>query len=91
MKLWLLRPVGYGTDDIDPLWVPWYDKTFGFVVRAETEAEARTFAQANAGDEKEIWEPTEPWTSAEHSTCVESVALGPAGVVIEDKHREPAA
>ena len=30
MRLWLLRPV-----EGDSLWDPWYDKAFGFVVRAE--------------------------------------------------------
>lgn len=37
MKLWLLRPV-VGLDENDNPWWPWYDKAFGFVVRAETEA-----------------------------------------------------
>lgn len=40
MKLWLLRPI----DPHGGLWDPWFDKIFGFVVRAETETEARTLA-----------------------------------------------
>lgn len=36
MKIWLLRPID-GCDE----WNPWYDKAFGFVVRAAREQEAR--------------------------------------------------
>lgn len=92
MKLWLLRPVGYdGADydeaDIDPLWNPWYDKTFGFVVRAETEDEARQLAQGEAGDEaRESLNGTPAWTSAEHSTCIELTVDGPTEIVIVDNH-----
>ena len=32
-------------------WSPWYDKAFGFVVRAETEEEARKLANEEGGDE----------------------------------------
>lgn len=89
MKLWLLRPIdpdGHGS-----LWEPWYDKAFGFIVRAETEVEARVFAQANAGDEAELWDSenrtrrsTEAWTSAEHSTCIELTLTGEPGVIMRD-------
>lgn len=37
MRLWELRPID---KDSGP-WEPWYDKAFGFVVRADTEAQAR--------------------------------------------------
>jgi len=50
MKLWLLRPVD-GLKKNDNPWKPWYDKAFGFVVRADTEEEARALAHADAGDE----------------------------------------
>ena len=36
MRLWLLRPQE-GLIEGDNPWDPWYDKAFGFVVRAETE------------------------------------------------------
>ena len=36
MKLWLLKPI--------KRWTVWYDKAFGFVVRAATEDEARAAA-----------------------------------------------
>lgn len=86
MKLWLLRPV-----ENDPLWDPWYDKAFGFVVRAETEAEARALAHEDAGDEnrgefmhEKLGPKGRAWLDAEHSTCVELPADGEPGVVIRD-------
>jgi hypothetical protein len=51
MKLFILRPVA-GLPDNDNPWEPWYDKVFGFVVRAHDEPAARLLAQANAADEK---------------------------------------
>ncbi len=48
MHLYLLKP-------IKP-WEPWYDKVFGFVIRAEGEAEARWIASKKHGDEgREVW------------------------------------
>lgn len=86
MKLWLLRPV-----EDDPLWEPWYDKTFGFVIRAETESEARELAQRDAGDEigfvsfsSEKMNGDPAWLSAEHSTCTELTANGVSSVMIQD-------
>jgi hypothetical protein len=76
VKLYLLRPVTN-----DPLWKPWYDKSFGFVVRAPSEAIARSIAAGKAGDEGE-----EAWASEEHSLCVELSGKGPAELVIQDFH-----
>ena len=85
MNLYLLRPV-----EGDPAWKPWYDKMFGFVVRAETESEARAMAQAMAGDEArdDNFQRTTPiWTDAARTTCVELNAnSGEPGVVISDFH-----
>ena len=90
MKLWLLRPVEKLPDDENP-WEPWYDKSFGFVVRAETEAEARDIAHADAGDEnrgeflrQKTANTCEPWKGAKYSTCVELLPEGLAGVVMQD-------
>jgi len=92
MKLWLLRPAD-GLDPKDDPWEPWYEKAFGFVVRAETEADARALAQTNerAGAEKDhTWErhrgrrPTNPWMEPAYSTCVELTADGTAEVVLVD-------
>ena len=88
LKLWLLRPVEDLPDSDDP-WEPWFDKVFGFVVRAETESEARVLAQAEAGAEKmdENCDDTRtPWLEARYSTCDELTADGPAEVIIEDMH-----
>lgn len=56
MKLWLLKVKYTDASNNQPLseaWVPPWDKTFGFVIRAETEEEAREIAQANGGGETE--------------------------------------
>jgi hypothetical protein len=90
MKLWLLRPVNKLPDNDDP-WEPWFDKAFGFVVRAETEADARDMAHADAGDEnrstflgRQTANTREPWKDAKYSTCVELLPDGLAEVVIQD-------
>ncbi len=88
MKLWLLRPI-HGDDEVD-LWDPWYDKTFGFVVRAETEEEARQMAQKQGGDEvcgASYDSPQAPaWTLSRYSTCQELLTDGEAEVIIRDSH-----
>lgn len=90
MKLWLLRPVEGLAKNNDP-WEPWYDKAFGFVVRAETEEQARAVAMKEAGDEGHRWGAgfkkrmdVPAWTDAKYSTCVELLPDGPAGVVLRD-------
>lgn len=94
MKLWLLRPVE-GLAKNDNPWHPWFDKAFGFVIRAETETDARKLANANAGDENEIplvqfvsgiSDVKEPWLNSKYSTCVELTAEGTNEVVIKDFH-----
>ncbi len=71
MKLWLLRPAEG--------WDPWYDKAFGFVVRAETEADARKLVAPRAGQEGE-----HVWLNYNLTTCVELTQNGPAEIVIRD-------
>lgn len=75
MKLWLLKPKSTAPDR----WHPWYDKAFGFVVRAETAASARANAATDAGDEGR-----DAWTNEEFSTCEELTCEGEVGVVIRD-------
>jgi hypothetical protein len=89
-KLWLLRPVENLPDNDNP-WDPWYDKVFGFVIRAETETEARNIAHTNAGDETEeiflnerISYTPQPWKDAKYSTCIELLSEGPVEVIIRD-------
>ena len=83
MKLWLLRPIE-GLKNSP--WEPWYDKAFGFVVRAETEAEARRYADEDGGEETERYQQVQrhPWLDAALSTCVELLPEGESGVVIQD-------
>lgn len=76
MKLWLLK-----ADEGNPAWHPWYDKTFGYVVRAETEKEARALAQENGGPETEGNPSCPAWT--EYASCVELTADGSAEIVLE--------
>ena len=74
MKLWLLRPIEEISD-----WVPWYDKAFGHVVRAEDETDARKLAATEAGSEGE-----DAWLNSKKSTCVELRADGEAEYIIQD-------
>ena len=90
MKLWLLRPIQDLPDNDNP-WEPWYDKAFGFVVRAKNEKEAREFAHQDAGEEnrgeflfKKTANTTEPWKNEKYSTCIELKKDGDAGVIIQD-------
>jgi len=74
MKLWILRPIeGSGE------WDPWYDKTFGFVIRAECEKDARAIAAERHSDEGKT-----AWESDESSTCKMLLDEGDAGIVIQD-------
>jgi hypothetical protein len=79
VKLWLLRPI-----DTSRAWVPWHDKSFGFVIRAESEDRARVLADEGGGAENREIEGLRPWLSPEHSTCVELLPEGQEGEVIED-------
>ena len=88
MKLWILKPV----NSEEGFWDPWYDKAFGFVVRAETQAEARDVAQANGwgeihdhyGEEGQVTRPA--WTDCKHSTCEELLPDGEPGLIMKDTH-----
>ena len=74
MKLYLLRPKEDNT-----IWKPWYDKTFGFVVRAESESEARLLASEESGEEGD-----KAWLDGRYSTCEELTSKGKSEVVIKD-------
>lgn len=77
MKLWLLRPQPNSS-----IWEPWYDKAFGFVVRAETESAARQLAHQEGGDENRG--ERNPWLYPQHSTCKEITSEGEPGIVLRD-------
>lgn len=76
MKLWELRPVEDAKE-----WEPWYDKAFGFVVRAATAQAAREFVAASdqcGGEGNEVWlDPSK-------STCDELTLEGEPEVIIMD-------
>lgn len=82
MKWWLLRPID--KDAQEGPWDPWYDRAFGFVVRAETETQARALATTKGGQEVSV-EPTS-WTDPGLSSCIELAIDGPAEVVLSDVH-----
>ena len=102
MKLWLIEAIrkeydfeqrkyvgGLPPGD-DPWEEPW-DKYFSFLIRAETENEARIIAQSRAADEdgQHHDDPTPAWAniawlSAKYSTCVELTPDGESGVVMSD-------
>ena len=81
MKLWILSPVKTLQDRDNP-WKPWYDKAFGFVVRAETEEEARRLANEKAGDENRYEMRT--WLDSTYSTCKPLTYEGTPEVVMRD-------
>ncbi len=90
MTLWLLKPIYIKGDDP---WEPWYDKVFGFVVRAETEQRAREIANENGGDElrgkfmgNQTSNTEAPWLDPMYSTCQELLLDGPEELVMQDFH-----
>jgi len=91
MQTYILRPLEEAELPIgENPWEPWYDKSFGFIINADTEEEARNIANQNAGDEnrgeffgKEIAKTREPWLSSKYSSCVLLSTHGP-GLVMRD-------
>lgn len=76
--LWLLHPVNPSKAP----WKPWYDKCFGFVIRANSENEARALADSEGGDEND--NALHPWLNPELSTCEPLSNKGKPGIVIQD-------
>ncbi len=83
MRLWILRPIDELPENDNP-WEPWYDKTFGFVIRAENEELARQLAQDNSGDENQGI--VIPWLDKRYSSCTKLLQVGEAGIIIDDYH-----
>ena len=83
MQLYILRPRGGLPVDDDP-WEPWYDKAFGFVICAASEAEARALAQSNGGDEVYAKDGISPWTDANYSTCEVLKPSATSRIVLRD-------
>jgi hypothetical protein len=90
MKLWLLRPIRRADGRWPEPWEPWYDKVFGFVVRATDETQARLMASEKAGeeafssDEAEDEAKINPWLEPTLSRCKELTSEGEPGIVIRD-------
>jgi hypothetical protein len=92
-RLYILRPV----EDLpsrDNPWEPWYDKRFGFVVRAQSEEDARKIAHDRAGDENrgefmgsKIANTAAPWLESRYSSCLELLPDGEIGLIIYDEAR----
>ena len=74
MKLWILRPI-----ERHAIWDNWFDKVFGFVVRAETENQARTLAADGCGEEGRM-----AWIDSESSACGELFLAGEPCIIIKD-------
>jgi len=75
----------------DNPWKPWYDKNFGFIIRAENEKEAREIANKNAGDENRVEflnsktaGTKTPWLDDKYSTCSEISNNGEKGLIMQD-------
>lgn len=72
MKLWILRPIESRKGDAGYPWKPWYNKSFGAVVAASSEAEARKLAAAEDSSEFDLGpESRHPWLESSWSSCVE--------------------
>ncbi len=91
MKLWLLQAIKLkGSTEMSPLhviypvgspWNPYHGTAFGFVVRAETEKEARNMCG------KESWgEGADPWLDLTLTSCHELTLDGESGLIIRDAH-----
>jgi hypothetical protein len=84
-RLWLLRPTVGGKDPnrTDDPWLDVggakYNAAFGFVIRAQSENDARALASANAGDEG-----ADAWTDPAWASCVRLTDAGENDMVMCD-------
>ncbi len=89
MKLFILRPREGLSLAVNP-WEPWYNKTFGFVIRAKNEEIARMTAALTATDDlyadSKGKEGQQAWIQSKFSTCEELAVDGPEGIIIADEH-----
>ena len=86
MRLWLLRPI----EENSEAWSPWYNKSFGFVIRAKTEERAREIANNAGGDEtgkinNDIYRVGgDLWLDSKQSTCIKLNNIGEEELIIRD-------
>ena len=71
MNLYILKPIKE--------WTPWYDKTNGVIVRAETEESARKSASTRYGNEGR-----EVWLMPDKTSCKVLTADGKREVIMVD-------
>ena len=85
MKLWLLRPQEDLEEDDNP-WRIWYDKVFGFVVRAENEEEARALITDDdwGSEVRALKSKINPWIDPHYSRCEELTAKGDVEIIMRD-------
>ena len=95
MRLWLIRPrsiepkegiIECAHRDDDGPWDCWPDTAVGFVVRAASEQEARSFADENAGYEKS-YGADRAWLDDALSSCEELSPNGETGLIMRDFRR----
>jgi hypothetical protein len=83
MKLWKLEPTKRGEQYVA------LDCNNGFVIRAESEQDAREIAEAAAGDERsDAVRDGHPgfWIVSKLAKCSELTAEGKAAIVLESFH-----
>lgn len=80
MRMWLLLPISL---DRPGPWRPVWDKAYGFVVRAETEAQAR---QVVADSDETGDEGADVWLDPTLALCREIPLDGTPEVIMRDFH-----
>lgn len=80
MKIFLIRPIDEECDE----WKPWYNKSFGFVIRAETEDRARKIAFDTADG---LFIKHLPWTDKKKVECIEIKSEGKEEIILQDFRR----
>ena len=87
MKLFELKPRRDLPIEISPF-LPSYDCCVGFIIRAETEEQARKIADDNSAREnyKDYYKRNPVWLSSEYTTCTELSIKGKAGIIMADIH-----
>jgi len=83
MRLYILRAIESNNDQEQGPWNPWYDKYFGFVIRAKNPNSARKLAHSNAGDEKFFGDDS-VWLNKNYTSCKELKSEGEEDLIIED-------